>query len=41
MIAASRRAKATIAFFISQRPATCIAQALSHGHYFERSNYCC
>src|ERR1700687_2012157 len=37
MITASRRAKATIAFFIPQRLATCIAQALSHDHFFERS----
>src|SRR6201987_2068632 len=37
MITASRRAKATIAFFIPQRLATCIAQAFSHDHFFERS----
>jgi hypothetical protein len=36
MITASRRASATIAFFIPQRLATCIAQALSHDHFFER-----
>jgi len=40
MITASRRAKATIAFFIPQRLATCIAQALSHDHFFERSMLC-
>jgi hypothetical protein len=32
----ARRARATIAFFIPQR-LTCIAQALSHDHFFERS----
>jgi hypothetical protein len=37
MITASRRAKATIAFFMPQRLATCIAQAFSHDHFFERS----
>jgi hypothetical protein len=37
MITASRRASATIAFFIPRRLATCIAQALSHDHFFERS----
>jgi len=36
MITASRRAKATIAFFIPRRLAICIAQALSHDHFFER-----
>ena len=40
MITASRRAKATIAFFIPQRLATCIAQAFSHDHLFERSMLC-
>ena len=37
MITASRRAKATIAFFIPRRLAICIAQALSQDHFFERS----
>jgi hypothetical protein len=37
MITANRRARATIAFFIPRRLATCIAQALSHDHFFERS----
>ena len=37
MITANRRAKATIAFFIPRRLAICIAQALSHDHFFERS----
>ena len=36
MITANRRASATIAFFIPQRLAICIAQALSHDHFFER-----
>jgi hypothetical protein len=36
MITASRRASATIAFFIPQRLATCIAQAFSQDHFFER-----
>src|SRR6478752_7916197 len=36
MITASRRASATTAFFIPQRLATCIAQALSQDHFFER-----
>src|SRR5262245_60054136 len=36
-ITAGRRAKATIAFFIPRRLAICIAQALSHDHFFERS----
>src|SRR5215475_4086216 len=31
------RARATIAFFIPRRLAICIAQALSHDHFFERS----
>jgi len=35
-ITASRRARATIAFFIPRRLAICIAQALSHDHFFER-----
>ena len=34
--AANRRASATIAFFIPQRLAICIAQALSHDHFLER-----
>src|SRR5262249_11267769 len=34
-ITASRRARATIAFFIPRRLAICIAQALSHDHFFE------
>jgi len=38
MITANRRARATIAFFIPRRLAICIAQALSHDHFFERSN---
>jgi hypothetical protein len=37
MITANRRASATIAFFIPQRLAICIAQALSHDHFLERS----
>ena len=37
IITASRRASATIAFFIPRRLAICIAQALSHDHFFERS----
>jgi hypothetical protein len=37
MITASRRARATIAFFIPRRLAICIAQALSHDHFVERS----
>jgi hypothetical protein len=36
MITASRRASATIAFFIPRRLAICIAQALSQDHFFER-----
>ena len=36
-ITASRRARATIAFFIPRRLAICIAQALSQDHFFERS----
>ena len=35
MITASRRAKATIAFFIPRRLAICMAQALSQDHFFE------
>src|SRR6476469_9730235 len=40
MITANRRAKATIAFFIPRRLAICMAQALSHDHFFERSMLC-
>jgi len=36
MITASRRARATIAFFIPRRLAICMAHALSHDHFFER-----
>ena len=36
MITASRRASATIAFFIPRRLAICIAQALSQDHFLER-----
>jgi hypothetical protein len=35
MITAKRRASATIAFFIPRRLAICMAQALSHDHFFE------
>jgi hypothetical protein len=38
MITANRRASATIAFFIPRRLAICIAQALSHDHFFECSS---
>jgi len=37
MITADRRARATIAFFFPRRLAICIAQALSHDHFFECS----
>src|SRR5712672_4790316 len=37
MITANRRARATIAFFITRRLAICIAQALSQDHFFDRS----
>ncbi len=40
MITASRRARATIAFFIPRRLAICMAQALSHDHFFERIMLC-
>ena len=40
MITASRRARATIAFFIPRRLAICIAQALSQDHFFDRSMLC-
>jgi hypothetical protein len=36
MMTASRRAKATIAFFMPRRLAICIAQALSQDHFVER-----
>ena len=36
MITASRRANATIAFFIPRRLAICIAQAFSQDHFLER-----
>jgi molybdate transport system substrate-binding protein len=39
-ITASRRANATIAFFIPRRLAICMAQALSHDHFFERNMLC-
>jgi DNA-binding response OmpR family regulator len=35
MITASRRARATIAFFIPRRRAICMAHALSQDHFFE------
>jgi hypothetical protein len=38
MITASRRANATIAFFIPRRLAICIAQALSQDHFTERTS---
>ena len=37
MMTASRRASATMAFFIPRRLAICIAQALSQDHFFECS----
>ena len=40
MITVNRHARATIAFFIPRRLAICIAQALSHDHFFERSMLC-
>src|SRR6516164_1972050 len=40
MITASRRAKATIAFFIPRRLAICMAQALSQDHFFECNMLC-
>ena len=40
MITAKRRTRATIAFFIPRRLAICMAQALSHDHFFERSMLC-
>ena len=38
MITASRRAKATIAFFSPRRLAICVAQALSQDHFVERTS---
>jgi hypothetical protein len=38
MITASRRAKATTAFFSPRRLAICIAQALSQDHFVERTS---
>jgi hypothetical protein len=38
MITANRRASATIAFFSPRRLAICIAQALSHDHFVERTS---
>lgn len=38
MITASRRASATMAFFKPRCLATCIAQALSHDHFVERTS---
>ena len=40
IITANRHARATIAFFIPRRLAICIAQALSHDHFFECSMLC-
>src|SRR5882762_8937685 len=37
-ITANRRARATIAFFSPRRLAICIAQALSHDHFTERTS---
>jgi len=39
MITASRRANATIAFFIPRRLAICIAQALSQDHFTVRTQH--
>src|SRR6516164_1766268 len=41
MMTASRRARATIAFFIPRRLAICMAQALSQDHFFERNALRC
>jgi len=41
MITASRRASATIAFFMPRRLAICIAQALSQDHFVERISRIC
>jgi hypothetical protein len=38
MITAKRRARATTAFFSPRRLAICIAQALSHDHFTERTS---
>jgi hypothetical protein len=38
MITAKRRASATIAFFMPRRLAICMAQALSHDHFAERTS---
>ena len=40
MMTASRRARATIAFFIPRRLAICMAQALSQDHFFECNMLC-
>src|SRR5579859_1912470 len=40
MVTANRRASATIAFFIPRRLAICMAHALSHDHFFDRSMLC-
>src|SRR5215475_12401753 len=40
MMTGSRRARATIAFFIPRRLAICMAQALSHDHFFECNMLC-
>src|SRR5215468_6278894 len=40
MMTASRRARATIAFFIPQRLAICIAQALSQDYFARHSRLC-
>ena len=40
MMTASRRARATIAFFIPRRLAICMAQALSQDHLFECNMLC-
>jgi hypothetical protein len=40
MTTASRRARATIAFFIPRRLAICMAQALSQDHFFECNMLC-
>ena len=40
MMTASRRASATIAFFIPRRLAIYRAQALSQDHFFERNMLC-
>jgi hypothetical protein len=40
MVTASRRARATIAFFVPRRLAICMVQALSHDHFFECNMFC-